>query len=148
MVTRVPGGIPTRLCTFAALVVCTLVSLQLDSQVVGGTLSGAITDASGAAIPGAQVIIKNAATGVSTAVTTNGQGIYNAPNLLPGNYDVTISAGGFATEVQSGVTLTVGSQQVLNFTMKVGTVTQEVQVTGSAPAVQLATSAISGAVNP
>ena len=147
MVTRVPGEIPIRLCTFAALVVCSLVSLQLDSQVVGGTLSGAITDTSGAAIPGAQVIIKNAATGVSTAITNNGQGIYNAPNLLPGNYDVTISAGGFATEVQSGVTLTVGSQQVLNFTMKVGTVTQEVQVTGSAPAVQLATSAISGAVN-
>ena len=145
MVTRVSGRI---LCTFAALILSALVSLQLDSQVVGGTLSGAITDTSGAAIPGAQVIIKNVATGVSTAVTTNGQGIYNAPNLLPGNYDVTVSAGGFATEVQRGVTLTVGSQQVLNFTVKAGTVTQEVQATGSASAVQLATSAISGAVNP
>jgi hypothetical protein len=145
MVTRVSGRI---LCTFAALILSALVSLQLDSQVVGGTLSGAIADTSGAAIPGAQVIIKNVATGVSTAVTTNCQGIYNAPNLLPGNCDVTVSAGGFATEVQRGVTLTVGSQQVLNFTVKAGTVTQEVQATGSASAVQLATSAISGAVNP
>src|ERR1700676_1750486 len=107
-------------------------SIPVYSQVVGGSLSGTVSDESGAAIPEATVSISNVATGVTTNVTTNGQGIYNAPNLLPGNYQVTASAQGFGTSVQSGVILTVGAQHVLNMSMKVGTVTQRVEVTGEA----------------
>jgi hypothetical protein len=66
---------------------------------------------------------------------------------LPGTYEITAAAGGFATEVRAGITLTVGAQQVLNIRMQVGTVTEKVQVTGEAPAVQLATSSISAIVD-
>src|ERR1700676_384758 len=114
------------------LVIWFLASIPAHAQVVGGSLSGTITDESGAAIPSTTVSITNVATGVTTNVTANAQGIYNAPNLLPGNYQVTASAQGFGTSVQSGVILTVGAQHVLNMSMKVGTVTQRVEVTGEA----------------
>jgi hypothetical protein len=129
------------------LMVWFLASIPLYSQVVGGSLSGTITDESGSAIPKATVSITNVATGVTTNGTTNAQGIYNEPNLLPGSYQVTISAPGFDTSIQSGVILTVGSQQVLNVALKVGTVTEKIEVTGQAPDVQLASPTISGVIS-
>jgi Carboxypeptidase regulatory-like domain/TonB dependent receptor-like, beta-barrel/TonB-dependent Receptor Plug Domain len=116
-------------------------------QVAGATLSGQVTDASGAVIPHAQVSIKNTATGVTRDVTTDTAGFYSVPNLLPGSYDVSTSAPGFSTQVQTGIILTVGAQQVLNASLQVGQVTQKVLVTGAAPTVQLASSALSATVN-
>ena len=128
------------------LVTWFLASIPMNSQVVGGSLSGTITDESGAAIPKAIVSIANVATGVTTNVTTNAQGIYNVPNLLPGNYQATISTPGFETTIQSGIVLTVGAQQVLNVAMKVGTVTQKVEVSGEVADVQLPSPTISGVI--
>jgi Carboxypeptidase regulatory-like domain/TonB dependent receptor-like, beta-barrel len=117
------------------------------AQVAGATLSGTISDPSGAAIPSAQVSIQNKATGVATSVTADSAGFYSAPNLQPGDYDVTVTAPGFATQLESNITLTVGAQQSLNVTMKVGQTTEKIEVTGAAPAVQLASSTISAQVN-
>ena len=117
------------------------------AQVVGGTLSGTITDSSGAAVPNASVSIKNATTGVVTNVTTNAQGIYSAPNLLPGTYEATVTAAGFDIKAVSDIVLAVGAQQVLNFTMKVGTVSEKVEIFTLAPDLQLASSAISSVVD-
>jgi Carboxypeptidase regulatory-like domain/TonB-dependent Receptor Plug Domain len=122
-------------------------SVPVKGQVAGSTLSGSVTDTSGAVIPDAQVSIKNAATGVTTTVKTNSDGFYSVPNLLPGTYNLTISASGFSTEVRNGLTLTVGAPQVLNATLKVGQTTQTVEVAGVAPTVELASSAISDQVN-
>jgi hypothetical protein len=124
-----------------------LISTPVYSQIVGGTLSGTITDASGAAVPNATVAIKNGATGVITNAASNAQGLYNAPNLLPGTYEVTVTAAGFDTAVISNVVLAVGAQQVLNFSMKVGTVSERVQVSEIAPDVQLASATISGVID-
>src|SRR5487761_92903 len=145
-------GIKSRVVFFvfsfvAALAVGFFITAPAHAQVVGATLSGIVADASGAVMPQAQVSITNVATGVTRVVTTNSAGLYTAPNLLPGNYRVTVSARGFKTQVRSGITLTVGAQQVLNVTMQLGQVTQTVQVTGAAPAVQLASSNISAVVN-
>jgi hypothetical protein len=95
------------------LIMWFLVSIPLYSQISGSGLTGTVTDESGAAIPRAAVSIMNVAMAVRVNVHTNAQGIFNAPNLLPGNYRVTVSATGFEVVVQSGVTLTVGTQQVL-----------------------------------
>jgi hypothetical protein len=138
-------NIASRLAVALALSLC--VSVPVNAQVAGATLSGTVTDASGAVLPNAQISIKNIATGFTRDVTTDVAGFYTAPNLLPGAYEITATASGFATAVRSGITLTVGAQQVLNLTMQVGQVTQRVQVTGEAPAVQLATSSISAVVN-
>jgi hypothetical protein len=130
-----------------AILCLSFAPLPLCGQVAGGTISGTITDATGGAIPNAKVTIKNVATGVERGVTTNSDGYYTAPNLLPGAYDVTISAQGFNTEVRRGIELTVGAQQTFNLTLQVGTITKTVEVTTEAPVVQLSTSDISAVVN-
>ena len=143
------GAISTM--TVRLVVILTSLALFLPpwtyAQVAGATLSGTITDQSGSAVAGARVSIKNPATGVSTDVTANAGGFYSAPNLLPGTYEVTASANGFATAVNTGVVLTVGVQQVLNIFLRVGQVTERVEVTGEAPSVELASSSISAVVN-
>ena len=139
--------ISTNCVLWVALAFSPLLVVPARAQVAGATLSGTVTDASGAVIPRAQVSIKNIATGSTRNVATDAAGFYTAPDLLPGTYDVTATAPGFATEVQSGVVLTVGAQQVLNLLMRVGRVTEKVEVAGAAPAVQLATSSLSAAVN-
>jgi hypothetical protein len=116
------------------------------AQVVGATLSGTVTDATGAALPIVHVSIKNTATGINRGITADAAGFYTATNLLPGNYDVTFSTSGFATLVSSGVTLTVGAQQVLNASLRVGQISQQVTVTSEAPTVELASSALNAVV--
>src|SRR5882672_2259411 len=116
------------------------------AQVVGATLSGTVTDASGAIVPNAHVSVRNPATGVTREVTVDAAGFYAAPNLLPGNYEVRFSAPGFTTGVNSGVTLTVGAQQVLNAILRVGQISQQVTVTTEAPTVELASSALNAVV--
>ena len=118
------------------------------AQVAGGTLSGTITDPSGKVIPQAQVAIENVATGITTTILTNSDGFYTAANLLPGEYQVTVSAKGFATAAKKGISLTVGAQQVFNLSLQVGSAAKMVvEVTTEAPAVQLASSDISAVVN-
>lgn len=119
-----------------------LISTPARAQVVGATLSGTITDNSGAAIPNAQVSIKNVATGVTRSVTTDTAGFYQAPNLDAGNYEVSVTAPGFKRTIQSGLNLTVGAQQTLNIAMQVGEVSQSVEVTAEAPVVQLTSSSV------
>jgi hypothetical protein len=70
---------------FLAFAVIPLLPSGLYPQVVGGTLSGTVTDQSGAVIPSAEISIKNTTTGVTRSVTTDAAGFYSAPNLLPGN---------------------------------------------------------------
>jgi hypothetical protein len=131
----------------ASLILGIVSAIAVWAQVVGGTISGTITDPSERLIPQAQVSIANVATGIITTVMTNSDGYFTAPNVLPGEYEITVTAKGFATEVRKGITLTVGAQQVLNFTLQVGSAAKMVvQVTTEAPAVQLVSSDISAVV--
>ncbi|MGH9355662.1 MAG: carboxypeptidase regulatory-like domain-containing protein, partial [Terriglobia bacterium] len=126
----------------AILTLSLFVCVPLRCQVTGGMLSGTVTDPSGAVLPNAKITITNAATGVNRQATTDSAGFYTAPNLQPGVYEVTASAAGFATLVRSGISLTVGGQQVLNILMQVGAVSQQVHVSAAPPIVQLSTSEI------
>jgi hypothetical protein len=129
-----------------AIVILSLFAAPGYAQVAGATLSGTVTDPSSAVISGAQVSIKDVSTGVSRAVKTDAVGLYTAPNLLPGTYEITTMALGFEVEVRTGVVLTVGAQQVLNFTLRVGQSPQQIKVTGGAPAIELASSTLSNVV--
>src|SRR3984893_6393333 len=117
------------------------------AQVSGATLTGTVKDTSGAVIPNAQVAITDVATGVTRNVSTGSAGLYTSPNLLPGNYEIRVTAPGFSTQVRTGITLTVGAQQLLDITMQVGQVSQTVKVTTEAPIVELTSSALSARVN-
>jgi hypothetical protein len=118
---------------------------SLRAQVAGATLTGAVTDAQGGVVPGAKVSAKNTATGISTETTTNSSGAYNIVNLLPADYEVSVSAAGFSTSATK-VTLTVGAKQELNLALTVGQITQTVEVTGAAPIVETTNATLSGEV--
>jgi hypothetical protein len=115
--------------------------------VTGATLSGLITDSSGASIPGAAVSIRNVGTGEVREVETNSEGFYSLPNLLPGSYDVTVTAKQFQKTLQKGITLNVGAQQALNLSLKPGEVTQVVEVTSISPDIQTTSSAVISTVD-
>ena len=139
------GKLSQLLVGVCVLCLSALISLPLRAQVAGATLTGTVTDTQGGAIPNAKVSARNTATGVSTDTTTNAAGAYNVVNLVPGDYDVNVSAPGFGTVVTK-VTLTVGATQALNPSLTVGQVTQEVQVTGVAPIVETTNATLSGEV--
>ncbi len=117
------------------------------AQVVGAALSGLITDERGGTVPGATVSIKNVGTGVVREVSSNGDGFYSAPNLLPGAYEVRVTAQGFQTLVQKEIGLTVGAEQALNLSLKVGQLNQTVEVNAAPPDVQTTSSTISATVD-
>ena len=120
----------------------------IQAQVTTGTILGAVTDASGAVVPGATVTIRNVETGISRTLTTDSAGRYTAPQLALGRYDVTAEAAGFQTMVRQGIELTVGRQAAVDFAMRVGTVAEQVTVVGEAPLIEATTSTVSGLVNP
>ena len=132
--------------TLLLLLLGSSLSLNVQGQVVGGSIQGTVTDPAGAALPGVKVEIVNLSTQILTTLTSNSDGFYTAPNLLPGNYTVTATRSGFATTVTQ-VTLTVGAQRVANMAMHIGSFTEVVKVQAEAPDVELSTSEVSGVVN-
>ena len=133
MTTR-PARVRRRLLAVVCLASC-LVAPLAHGQAVGGTFLGRVRDASGGALPFASVSISNVATGVVTGVVTNADGFYSAPNLLPGSYEVTAAFDGFNSQTKSGITLTVGAEFPIDFTMTVGTVSESVDVSVAAASV-------------
>src|SRR5260221_11498394 len=89
------------------------------AQVAGGTVLGTVSDPSGGVISGAEITIKDIATGVVRQAASNSSGFYLIPNLPAGRYDLRISAPGFSVGTASGITLTVGAEQTLDIVLKV-----------------------------
>ena len=128
-----------------ALLLFLPVALSAAAQVTGGSISGTVSDPSEAVIPGVGVIIRNAATGVARTLVTNESGLYTAPNLLPGPYEITVTFGGFHTAVEK-VDLTVGASVVVNVQLKMGSTAEQVVVADEARSMDLASSTLSNAV--
>jgi Carboxypeptidase regulatory-like domain/TonB dependent receptor-like, beta-barrel/TonB-dependent Receptor Plug Domain len=135
------------LATLVTLILIFCLSIPANAQVAGAMLTGTVMDSSRSGIPKAKVTITNVATGVARSVETDSAGIYVAPNLTAGTYDVTIEAAGFSTEVERGVVLSVGAKQVLDIPLTVGQLAQTINVTAAAPTVELESSAIGEVVN-
>jgi outer membrane receptor protein involved in Fe transport len=135
------------LYVLALVLITTVCTRYVYAQVAGASLTGTVKDPSGSIIPNAQVSITDVATGIVRTVSTDSAGLYIAPNLLPGNYEVKVAAIGFSTQLLKGIALTVGTQQLLDITMRVGQVSQTVEVTTEAPTVELTSSTVSDQVN-
>src|SRR5229473_6773990 len=109
---------------------------RLAAQAATATLQGTITDPSGAAVPDVKISVKNTGTGAAQDGASNSQGRYTLPNLSVGIYDVEASKTGFQSAVRRGVTLNVGAEVVLDFSIQVGQQTQSVTVEGTASTVE------------
>src|SRR3984893_8478710 len=138
------GSLILPAAVLAILIFCFLA--KVDAQMVGGTIQGTITDATGAVVSDAKIIVDSVATDIEVTLSSNEDGFYTAPNLIPGTYKVTVSRQGFATVVTQ-VILTVGMERVINISMHLGGSSEIVRVTSEAPEVELGSSEISGVVN-
>src|SRR3989454_1899996 len=111
----------------AAAVVCLFFAMNGFAQVINATLSGTVTDATGALIPGVGITATQTETGVVSTAVTNESGTYQFPSLQPGPYRVAASLPGFQSQIFQ-ITLGTAQQIRQNFTLQVGAVTQAVEV--------------------
>jgi hypothetical protein len=96
-------------------------------------LSGVVSDPSGAVIPGAVVAVTNTGTNVARSTTTNAEGIYSLPGLIPGSYRLTAQFEGFRTAQRDGIVLRVGDRITIDFSMEIGQQADSVSVSGEIP---------------
>ncbi|MGB7024057.1 MAG: TonB-dependent receptor [Candidatus Acidiferrales bacterium] len=122
-------------------------SARAQNAISGGSISGVVTDASGAAVPGATITASNAATGVEAKTKTNASGFYNFSSLGVGMYGLSVSQTGFKQTVVNSVLVQVGQNTAENIALQVGEVTQSVTVTAQAPLLRTTESTVSTVVN-
>lgn len=140
------GQLFVRLAITFAVLLSFAIPRRVSAQMVGATISGTVVDPSGAVVPSVKIVVKNVSTGSVANAATNSVGVFDAPNLPPGTYDLTASAAGFSTLVRNRITLTVGQELVLNLTLQVGNTSQQIEVNAEAPTVDLANATVGGTV--
>jgi hypothetical protein len=117
------------------MAVCALASTGWGQQVTA-TITGRITDPSGAAVSGAKVTATSVDRGIPYSASTNGEGYYNLSNLLVGDYNVKVESSGFQAATESNLTLQMNQVAKLDFQLQVGNVQTTVEVTSVAPVLQ------------
>ncbi len=130
----------TMVKTAALLCLALLVPLPLlaQSTAAGGAIEGTVADESGGVLPGATVVIRNQATGVTRETTTDAQGRFRAPLLPVGSYEATATIASFATTRRANQTLEIGQTLVLDFTLKPAAIEEIVEVAAEAPVIDVA----------
>ena len=114
-------------CLIVFLWICSSPAMGQSSST--GTVTGTVTDASGAAVPDATVSLIDASTGGARPSTTNDKGLYIFPYVNPGTYSVKVSKQGFKTTVVASQGVEVGKQLTVNAVLELGSVSQTVEVT-------------------
>ncbi|HET6961605.1 MAG TPA: carboxypeptidase-like regulatory domain-containing protein, partial [Terriglobia bacterium] len=115
-------------CVLLPLLAVLLFVSAADAQTDRGTITGAVTDPSGAVLVGAKITVVNTATGSSVETSTSGAGLFTVPQLTVGVYRVTIEQAGFKKHVQEGVTVPLGQTVRVEAVLQVGEVSQSVEV--------------------
>ena len=131
----------TRLVVFLSL------SVSIWAQSGNSTISGNLKDATGAAIAGAKVSVKNLESGVQVETVSNDSGLYRAGALLPGNYQIGADANGFDHLSRGPINLQVSQTVAIDLTLQVGQQNQTVNVVEAAPLVESQSSNVSQTVN-
>ena len=128
------------------LLACLLFWPGITLAQVTASVAGTVQDTSGAVIPGAAVTVKNLETGAARTVTADDRGYYRALSLPVGLYGVVAEKTGFKVQSRTGINLVVGQEAVVNFSLEVGQVQEEITITAEAPIVNTTTAATSGLV--
>jgi len=126
-----------RLFTAVVFLMC---AAFVGAQEYRATLLGTVTDQSGAAMPGTRLIVTNIETGVSADSTTNDQGRYVVPYLLPGRYKLRVEQAGFKAFERGPFELRINDRLELNVVLQVGQVSDQITVTAEAPLLETSTS--------
>ncbi|MDX2180780.1 MAG: carboxypeptidase regulatory-like domain-containing protein [Bryobacteraceae bacterium] len=124
---------------------CLLIAIAAPgawAQVSSATLSGSVTDPSGAAVPGARIEARNVRTNVDYRTVANSEGLYVLPNLPGGQYTVRVENQGFRSETRSGIELAVDQRSRVDFVLQLGSVNESVQVAGQATQVDVESSSV------
>lgn len=147
MRTPVLGNFPRLQFFFTSIILALLIapSVVAQSQITTGTIEGTVVDANSAAVPGANVEIKNLETNVTRNATTDEQGRFAVLALQPGNYSVSVSKQGFGTSVLERTPLTVGQTLRVPFSLSPSGVQANVTVT--APTVDTVKTEVSTTIN-
>ena len=124
--------------TCCLLLLCLAIPASMSAQGVQATLTGRVSDASGAAVPGVPVQIKNVETNQVTRETTDSVGLYTAPFLQPGLYSVTVELSGFKKFVLNSMVLNVSQTAQLDIALEVGALSDQVTVSGAAEMLETA----------
>ena len=131
------------------LIALAVAALQIPLMAqTSGTILGTVKDQSGAVLPGANVTVTNVDTGISRSTVTGSKGEYRIPALSIGTYEVKTELTGFQSGLRKDVVLSVGQEQVADFTLGVGNVSEQVTVTSEAPMIETTTATVSGLVDP
>jgi hypothetical protein len=139
--------IKRQFCAIALFAILLFAPVASFAQAVSGDLTGTISDPSGAAIPSANVVVTNDATGVKTTVVANASGVYRFSNLPVSRYTLSASATGFTSASVKNVDLTLGSVLTENLTLTVGSVGTTVEVTAAAAAIDTTTAQLQTTYN-
>src|ERR1051326_2134234 len=137
-------GFMNRITT--AIVVCLGLSLELLAQNVS-QISGTVKDASGAAVPGAQVTVTQTDTGLTRTAESDASGSYLVPSLPVGPYRIEVKKEGFSTYIQSGIVLQVATAPIIDPVLNVGVVSESVRVEAAATMVETHSTGIGQVVN-
>ena len=130
------------------LIVLFLVSaLAVHAQIVGGSISGTVREATGASLDGASVTVVQTETGATRKLVTGSDGRFFAPAVPVGRYSVSVAHGGFATQERSGFSLTVGQSLQVDFVLGVAAVQQQVEVDGTGDTVNTTTQQTAGLID-
>src|SRR5438034_348444 len=120
---------------------------QLRPGGTTATLNGIVVDTTGAMVPGADVVAKHNATGVTVSAVSNTDGVFSFPALNTGTYTVTVSLQGFKTYVANNVVLTSGTGANLRVPLEVGVIEEQVTVSSASEIVQTQSATITTTIN-
>ena len=139
------GG--SRTCRVLAVAVLFGLSVRASAQGTTGAMSGFVTDDTGGALPGATVTVREVDTDQKRVLVSDAAGRYRAPQLAPGKYEVTVELPGFRSARLPGLALTVGQESVVNVSLKVGGIDEQVVVTGETALVNMRQSSVAALVD-
>ena len=128
-------------------VVLSVGSSPLLAQGAMAALSGKVADTTGAVLPGVEITVTNVDTGQTRLAISGDEGRYSVPELSVGAYEIRAELAGFQASVRRGIQLAIGQEAVIDFTMQIGAITEEVVVTGDAPLVNTTSSTLSSVIN-
>jgi Carboxypeptidase regulatory-like domain len=133
----------SRILTVALMLVCS----NIGFAQVTASMTGRVEDPSGAGVPETNVTVTSLETGSARTVVSDEAGNFRVVSLPVGRYEVRAQKNGFKAALQTGINLVVGEDAVLSLKLEVGSVDEQVTITGEAPVINTTTSSISGLVS-